>query len=164
MSNAVTSTSISFKPNSPNSPLPAGETSASLWNDKGSLINVGTNWETYYRVVTPTKPIGGVDALMFRASTGGEPVGSGLYINDLVYNNMPAPPGPVNVYSDPTETTLLSNHYTIQDGINAAVNGNSIRVDAGSYTENININKQDSVELFKSSWGSSFSLCNGIFL
>ncbi len=141
MSNAVTSTSFSFQPNSLNSPLPAGKTSASLWNDRGSLINVGTTWETYYRVVTPTRPTGTVDALMFRASSGGGPVGSGLYINDVVYNNMPAPPGPVNVYSDPTETTLLSNHYTIQDGINAAVSGNSIRVDAGSYTENININK-----------------------
>jgi hypothetical protein len=44
------------------------------------------------------------------------------------------PPPPVRVYSDATETILLSSHSTIQAGINAAVNGNAIRVDAGTYT------------------------------
>ncbi|MEI7897930.1 MAG: right-handed parallel beta-helix repeat-containing protein, partial [bacterium] len=50
-------------------------------------------------------------------------------------------PPPVRVYSDITETTLLSSHTTIQAGINAAVAGNVVRVDAGNYTEMLDINK-----------------------
>ncbi|MCH6200418.1 T9SS type A sorting domain-containing protein [Aquiflexum sp. LQ15W] len=49
---------------------------------------------------------------------------------------------PVQVYSDATETTLLSGHGTIQAGINAAAAGNVVRVDAGIYTENLTINKR----------------------
>ncbi|MCH6201975.1 T9SS type A sorting domain-containing protein, partial [Aquiflexum sp. LQ15W] len=48
---------------------------------------------------------------------------------------------PVRVFSDATETTLLSSHGTIQAGVNAAVSGNAVRVDAGTYVENVLVNK-----------------------
>jgi poly-gamma-glutamate capsule biosynthesis protein CapA/YwtB (metallophosphatase superfamily) len=48
---------------------------------------------------------------------------------------------PVRVYSDGTETTLLSSHGTIQEGVNAAVTGNVVRVDAGTYIENVIVTK-----------------------
>jgi parallel beta-helix repeat protein len=54
--------------------------------------------------------------------------------------------GPVRVYMDNTETTLLSTHVTIQAGVNAAVNGNVVRVDAGAYNEDVNVNKSVAVK------------------
>ena len=41
---------------------------------------------------------------------------------------------PVHLYSDNTFTTWLADYTTIQAGINAAVAGNALRVDAGTYT------------------------------
>lgn len=110
----------------------------------GAVIYSGTTWETYYAsLALPSPSPIAVDALLFRAAGTAAPgtLGNGLYFDDVVYNNAPLPPATVRVYSDPTETTLLSSHYTIQAGVNAAVNGNSIRVEAGTYNERVTVTK-----------------------
>ncbi len=51
--------------------------------------------------------------------------------------------GPVRVYTDGTLGTLVSSHYTIQSAVDAGttVNGHVVTVDAGTYAENVTINK-----------------------
>jgi len=113
----------------------------------GSVIHVGTTWETYYAspswTSTPS-PIA-VDALMFRLSGTAVPAnsGNGFYVDDVEYDNVtpPAIPARARVYADGAETMLLSSHFFIQDAINAASNGNFIRVDAGTYDEVVTVNK-----------------------
>lgn len=52
-------------------------------------------------------------------------------------------PAPVRVYSDLAETTLVSSHFDIQQAISAATtqNGYVVRVDAGTYAEQVSVNK-----------------------
>jgi hypothetical protein len=54
---------------------------------------------------------------------------------------------PVRVYSDLTETTLVSGHAAIQAAIDASttLNGYVVRVDAGTYTENLSVNGKNLV-------------------
>ncbi|MCH6202203.1 hypothetical protein MMU07_21680, partial [Aquiflexum sp. LQ15W] len=54
---------------------------------------------------------------------------------------------PVQVYSDDSETILLSNHATIQGGINASLLGNVVRVQQGVFTENISFAGKNGVLL-----------------
>jgi hypothetical protein len=53
------------------------------------------------------------------------------------------PPKPVRVYSDAAETDLVSSHSTIQAAIDAAttLSGYVVRVDAGTYEEQVVLNK-----------------------
>jgi hypothetical protein len=112
----------------------------------GTLIHTGTTWETYYQSLAPPSPRPiAVDALMFRASGAAQPAnsGNGIYFDDVEYDNSPIPPPSIHVYSDLAETMLVADYFTIQAAINNAttVNGYVVRVDAGTYTENVNITK-----------------------
>jgi hypothetical protein len=113
----------------------------------GNVIHVGTTWETYYASAAWTStpdPIA-VDALMFRLSGTAFPAnsGNGFYVDDVEYDNVTPPAIPVRarVYADDGETMLLSSHFFIQDAINAASNGNFIRVEPDTYPEILTINK-----------------------
>ncbi len=58
----------------------------------GSLVHTGTTWESYYWTTTegqtaPTKQA--IDTLLFRLSTGGGPVGDGLYIDNVFLSDGP---------------------------------------------------------------------------
>lgn len=114
----------------------------------GNVIHVGTTWETYYNsIASPTSPSPiAVDALMFRLSGTAVPAnsGNGFYVDDVEYDNVTPPAIPVRarVYLDDAETTLLSSHFFIQDAINAASNGNFIRVEPDTYLEILNVNKE----------------------
>ncbi|MGI9159020.1 MAG: hypothetical protein ACR2K1_04630, partial [Saprospiraceae bacterium] len=61
----------------------------------------------------------------------------------------------VHVYSDLAETNYVAGYSTIQAAINNAttLNGYVVRVDAGTYTENVLINK--TVELRGANYGMS---------
>jgi hypothetical protein len=63
---------------------------------------------------------------------------------DAATSATPPPPLAVRVYSDAAETDLVSSHATIQAAIDAAttLDGYVVRVDAGTYTENLTINKR----------------------
>jgi parallel beta-helix repeat protein len=112
----------------------------------GTVIKTGTTWETYFASIASTaspSPVA-VDALMFRASGTAVPatLGNGLYFDDVTVDNAQVP-GPVNVYTDNTLTTLVSNHNTINEAIIAPTTlpGYVIDVAAGTYTENLNVTK-----------------------
>jgi hypothetical protein len=50
--------------------------------------------------------------------------------------------GPVKLYTDNTLTSLTNSYFTIQGAIDAASSGNAIVADAGTYTENVAVNKE----------------------
>jgi len=114
----------------------------------GNLIHTGTTWETYY-ALTPsfTQSPYAVDALMFRVSGTAATAlaGNGIYFDDVTIDNIPLSAGPANVrvYSDAAETNLISSHTTIQAAIDAAttLSGYVVRVDAGTYEEQVTVDK-----------------------
>lgn len=80
-------------------------------------------------------------------------LGKDLHINVTILNNgyvntlhqtVAIDAGPVNVYSaEPIgPATWVSSHIAIQDGIDASVDGNIITVDAGTYAEDIVVDKE----------------------
>lgn len=75
--------------------------------------------------------------------------GNVTFLSALANNNLVTPSctvvaiSPVRVYSDPAETNLISSHATIQSAISAVttVPGYFVRVDAGTYSETVTVNK-----------------------
>lgn len=111
----------------------------------GNVIHVGTTWESFYAETPgsfPNAPYA-VDALLFRLSgtAAAGTSGNGFFVDDVTYDNVLPPPGPVKLYDDNTLGTLISTHFTIQGAIDAAVAGNAIVADAGTYNEPVIINK-----------------------
>lgn len=76
-SNAVTSNSFSFQPNSQNSPLPAGETTAFLWNDRGPIHTAPTGPNP--RAAAATKYFHG--GFRFKSATGAAQPGLSINIS-----------------------------------------------------------------------------------
>ncbi len=111
----------------------------------GVVVHVGTSWESFYAENPgsfPNAPYA-VDALMFRLSGTAAPAnsGNGFYIDDVTYDNIALPAGPIKLYTDNSLTTLISTHFTIQAAVDAASAGNAIDVPAGTYMEDLLVNK-----------------------
>ncbi|HRD82868.1 MAG TPA: HYR domain-containing protein [Saprospiraceae bacterium] len=112
----------------------------------GNVIHIGTTWETFYASPSWTStpvPIA-VDALMFRSGGTAVPstAGNGYYFDNVVYDNEPLPVK-VRVYSDLAETDYVNGYSTIQAAIAnpTTLDGYVVRVDAGTYAENVVVNK-----------------------
>lgn len=61
------------------------------------VAHVGTTWETYYQIATPTRPVGAVDALFFRSSGTARPanLGNGFFFDDVVVDNAALAPADI---------------------------------------------------------------------
>jgi len=99
------------------------------------VVHVGTTWETYYRVATPTRPEGAVDALMFRSSGTAVPgnAGNGFFFDEVVVDNAALPPpNPTftNVTITPTNPAPVANVLGVQAGAAPGFSGGSFAANA----------------------------------
>src|SRR5205085_7751954 len=123
----------------------------------GNLVHTGTSWEDYYRWCTesqtPSDPAGSsrpVDSVLFRS--GGDPCascdGNGYFYDNLNMtsdNNVDTPlvvdDDGMATAADCDSTTPTFN--TIQDAVNAASPGDTIKVCPGVFHVVVNVTKDD---------------------
>jgi hypothetical protein len=107
--------------------------------DCEAIVNATCNWWGSSNFNTVTTAAGPATFLPYIADDTD---------NDPAIGFQPVPNsctgGPVRVYTDATETTLVSAHLTIQSAIDAAttLNGYVVRVDAGTYEELVTVSKE----------------------
>jgi parallel beta-helix repeat protein len=108
------------------------------WNTNGGLIDATCNW--FGSDANPSASIQGTVSFLPWLTSGTD--------SDVAAGFQPAAGtcvgGPVQVFDNSADTTPNSGHATIQAAIDAAstVAGNEVRVAAGTYTENLTLNKR----------------------
>jgi len=117
-----------------------------------TLEVTGTSWEDYFRYCegNPTRT---VDSLLFRTGGAAAPAtaGNGYYFDDLTLTTFTTPPPcTTDCYVRPdgndanpgTADTPALAKRTIQAAVNQVSVGGTVHVAAGTYTENVTINKR----------------------